>query len=229
MPNCGGTDFRIQGKVLPGVQPSRHRVCTFPSRRNVRRQRSQYGFAASAVPGRDAGRARWALAGERLFELPDHGPARFELCRGPLRAKARQERGERHVNIALGQSALLLGLLGAVAGAVTLARRVGHAGGRLCCGPGRRLHMARRGRRRHGHGGDAESVDNARLHPRLRRQQRQHLHAAHIPHHGHVVGPGRVDPAVGAGPLGLPGRDVDPFPPAARRARWCCGQKSSAT
>ena len=64
------------------------------------------------------------------------------------------------MNIALGQSALLLGLLGAVVGAATLliglARQRGHFVARRP-----ELHLARRRGRSHCDGGNAKSVDHA--------------------------------------------------------------------
>ncbi len=223
----GGTDFRIQGKVLPGVHQVGTTLALRHHFRQRRRQRGQHWFAAAAVPGGDAGRPRWPLAGERVLELPDNGPARLDLRRGPFRQG--EERGARHVNIALGQSALLLALLGAVAGAVTLAGRA--RSGRPLLVAGRpELHMARRGRRRARHRGHAEGVDHTRLHPGLRRQQRQHLHARLIYRITAMWSDLAGSILLWAlDPLGLPGRDVDPVPPAGATSRSWCGPRSSAT
>ena len=67
--------------------------------------------------------------------------------------------------------------------AATAAAGAGHAGG---CAAGRGRHGAR--------------ARHPRLHPRLRGREQQHGDPAALLHHRHVVGPGRLDPAVGPHP-----------------------------
>ena len=117
-----------------------------------------------------------------------------DRVKGPARAAG--PGGERLVNAALGESAVLLSLLGAVAGVVTLV--VGLVKGRAEPGAGRaQLHVGDPPRRGHRHHRHAARPDRPRLHPVVRRPQRQPGDAAAVPDHRHVVGAARAPSCCG--------------------------------
>ena len=121
------------------------------------------------------------------------------------------------MNGALGHIGVLLGFAAAVVGVVVLA--VGLARGRV---PAMRERPALRaprppGRRLVARGGHGARPPHPRLLPGLRGRQQQPGHAVALLDHRAVVGPGRLDPAVGAGAGRLRHGHGVAVPPPGRR------------
>ena len=85
----GQQDFRIQGTVLPGLRQVGTTLHFSIGSGRRAGQRGEHRFAAAAVPRGHARRARRSLARARLRQLPDNGPARVDLRRGPPGQDAR--------------------------------------------------------------------------------------------------------------------------------------------
>ena len=118
----GTSQFRIEGTVAPGIVHD-----TAGTEFDIVANNVSVRIVDSAQPPQlfKVGipvvlEGHWQ--GQRLRRLPDHGETLRQLRRGPPRPAQVAAAGRQHraVNAALGTAAVLLGLLGAVAGGVTM-------------------------------------------------------------------------------------------------------------